>query len=434
MRIVRIVDRCYFVLLLVAMIFVYSGWFYLTTEPAYFDRHWISFAKFYSIGKIIRSKDRERLYDPPFQREQLAQFVNPDVLPPIEVVNGRAEFPTGFVEHPPHFCMVFAPFSLMKPLEALWVYSAIVLMIGVASLRWLTRSVGTLNLKQTLVLAVAGSACFPGQFALMLGQPAWLLVALLAGYMAAWFSKDDRLAGVVLALSTIKAQYPIFLAVPAFVMRKGKLILWGFLCGCVLLLLCVLVVGVQNILAYVPMISRMNTQPTFANDDVGMPSLRGVIAHFFGIPAGIKMANISLLIEATIVSAVWWFTSKKQKDMRWAFAATVLTILLFSPHLFRYDSLIMLLPVALTLSSLSLQAPSRDSMNAATYMPFMVWRYFFLTYPITSTLATLLLAPKWLTLLEFISNLLLLGLAVRLWYLSGDKPNEPSPSELAVTN
>ncbi len=408
---------------------MYGIWFYWTTEPGYFDRSWMDFGKFYSTGKIIRSADRERLYDPLFQRDQLAKFVNPDVLSRIEIVNGRAEFPTGFVEHPPHFCMFFAPFSLLGPREALWLYSAIMLIIGVASLRWLTRVIKTLNLQQTIVLAFGAAASFPGRHALIMGQPAWLLVAFLAAYMASWFSKNERLAGIVLALSTIKVQYPIFFAIPAIFMNKKKLVLWAFLCGCLLLLACVLVVGMQNVLSYVPMISRMNTQPTFANCDTSMPSLRGVIANFFGISAGIKAANPSLIFEALAVSLLWWRTSKTGRDHRWAFAATVLLVLLFSPHIFRYDSLILVLPVALTLSSLSLAPPSRESMDAATYVPFLTWRYILITYPITSTLLKLLLTFEVLGLVEFISNLFLLLLAIRLWFLSDRRHEEQLPAD-----
>ena len=248
-----------------------------------------------------------------------------------------------------------------------------------------------------------------------------LITQLPAPLTTLWLRKTERLAGVVLALLTIKPQYPIFFAIPALVTRKWQLLLWGLFAGCLLLFACILTVGFQNVVSYVPMISRMNSVAGFATSDAGMPSVRGLTCSFFGAAAGIKTGYVCAILAVLFTSWIWWRTDKGGRDPRWAFAITLISVTVFSPHIFRYDLLFLVLAAALTLDSWSLSfMRSRQNWNSpgkwTAGKSFVVWRYMLITYPVTSMLVQYGGGDvKVMALIEFCSNLLLLLLAVHLW-------------------
>jgi hypothetical protein len=386
----------------------------------FFSQQWTDFCKFYAAGQTIASPQHDRLFDPYIQRERIARIIAPTVPPPVEIINGRPLF-DGVADQPPYFLMLYAPLSSLQPRFAMLAVTALYLLTGLAGVIYLCRAARTLNTLQSIILVAAATAAGANCWAFVLGQPAWLLVGLYAACCAAWLQNRWPGAGAFLALCTIKPQYPPIVAVGAFAARKWKLIAWCALTFACLVMIAAICVGPGAILSYLPQVFGRAGSTIFSVNDKTMISVRGLFTGLLGAPVAIGLSNVLYIASLAGSGWLWWRTQKNNHDRRWALAATLIAATLFNPHSYRYDALLLVVPAALTLRSLTIYEPECSA-------PFKLWRLLLIFYPLTTLLVHLAPLPEVAkTCFTVTLHAILFGIAVTAWARSGAGNSQLNP-------
>jgi hypothetical protein len=301
------------------------------------------FLRFYSIGQILLSNQREQVYDP---NVQLAFFNR--LISPAHTDNVM------FVQHPPYLFSFFAPFATM-PLNlsyAVWLLVSVAL--GTAVIVLLLSKTGRLSRWQAIAFWIGVSVSLPAWRAHFIGQLSWHLLAIIGLYAWALTSKRDFLAGACLALSTIKVQYLPFLLLPAMAARRSKLLSSFVQAEMLLLCLAGLTVGWSNVFGYPHILLH-----TESSQDVGlypeqMVCLRALLSDL-PRPLALSLSGTACLLSVGLLFLAWSRLPKVRDvttpQFRWMLSITVIASIIFAPHVHHYDCLLLTVPAALTLKT-----------------------------------------------------------------------------------
>jgi hypothetical protein len=150
---------------------------------------------------------------------------------------GRAAAPAegemlGHFYYPLHAMLFFAPFGLLPfpTARTLWmtlleIGLAVLVLVGTRLARWKPSAL------MPAILMIFAFLWYPSVGSLLDGQFAILEAVIMIGALLAIYQRHDRLAGVLLALSTVKPQMPVLL-IPFVILwaasrRRLRLILWA---------------------------------------------------------------------------------------------------------------------------------------------------------------------------------------------------------------
>lgn len=299
------------------------------------------FVHFYQFGTIVRSPERSHAYDPETQNRLLEKIMRPGETVPISFLH----------ESVPYFGLFMTPFTLL-PIDAAQVcFNLVTLTFGCFGLMLLLKLRDDLKLwqKATIVAGIIGS--YPSIYTLSIGQATWLLAGIVSCYIYLFIKKKDILSGIFLALTTIKFQYLIFLAIPVLVARRMKLIIAAVIAELLLLLVSAQVIGWQAILSYPQYL--YNTDINLPVKAQGMMSTRAVFSMLMP-QAPATYCSLAVAVGACVILALSWklVDRSQSKESTWALMAlTIVAALVFSPHTHVYDALLLAVPAVLTLGS-----------------------------------------------------------------------------------
>jgi hypothetical protein len=294
------------------------------------------FLFYYSVGTVARQDGLDAVYNLELESAAQAEITGlPIGVQQIFLPN-----------HPPFLYPVVLLLAGMDYRTAYFCFAAFLVLVVFAGLLSLGRSIKQIGWPNAQVrLLLAGVLLFEPLFMSVLkGQDSALL--LLGGLL--WFSgmmrKNDRLAGLGLALTLIRPQIALLLAVP-FLFQKGKVFVWFCIGAAVLGLYSFLQVGWTGALDYLHILTISARGEGFGLNQDAMFNLTGLLLRL-APQLDIKFVQTlgwGLFVAALFGLCIWW---KLSKSIGTSHIALAVTLSLFAaPHLHYHDLALLVVPL-----------------------------------------------------------------------------------------
>jgi hypothetical protein len=291
------------------------------------------FLNFYVGAKIVREGNGHTLY-----RAETQQRVLQSIL-------GRRV--TEYYLHPPFETAALVPFTYLRIERAFVVWT----LVNTALLALLpllfTGCVSFVDRRP--YLGLLGFAFPPVLASLTLGQDSILVLFLVCAAYVLSLKKRDFLAGLVLAMATVKFQIVLILALLLLASRKFRLI-GGFAAGCVFLaLVSILITGGPGIIEYFRFVHWFDLHNGFGNViPASMMNWRGLLAGIGWEEHQRLYAALGsvILIALGIVSSRWIRVTKNEEL---GFSLYLAIALAASPYNYFQDASILFLSIFLVM-------------------------------------------------------------------------------------
>jgi hypothetical protein len=249
--------------------------------------------------------------------------------------------------HPPFEAAAFVPLSYLRIERAFVIWTLMnTALVGLLPLFFIGR---ISFVARRPYLGLMGFAFPPVLASLTLGQDSILMLFLICAAYALSAKKRDFLAGLVLALATVKFQIVLILALLLLVSRKYRLI-GGFVAGCAFLALAsVLVTGGPEIIEYFRFVHQVDLHNGYGNvNPASMMNWRGLLAGI-GWQDHLRIySTIGSVILITLgIVASRWIRSTENQEL--GFSLYLAIALAASPYNYFQDAAILLLPIALVM-------------------------------------------------------------------------------------
>ncbi|CAN5409394.1 hypothetical protein BH11CYA1_BH11CYA1_35380 [soil metagenome] len=325
------------------------------------------FVFFYVAGKMAISEDRFQCYEPELQKPWFQQVMGAEAAVPASIFN---------VHITPLAFPLLVPFAML-PInsgEISWLLFSLAV-AGVGGFL-LSKSTSQFNGNVCWIWLLWTLASFSSWQSLLTGQFSFLELGLVELFIWSWLTRRENLAGAFLALATLKPHYAIFLLAPA--LSSKRVVISFALCELFLLVVTASFVGIENVINYPKIVTHMDA--TMQANTATMVCLRGLLSH---LPLNQHtILSINLVCLAIAFLAIVYLSKKMKTEslqsQSWIFVLAILTALLFSPHTFFYDYVLMA-PAALFIPSWNiLEIPLKKSPS------LWLWSVILLCYPLLS--------------------------------------------------
>jgi hypothetical protein len=289
----------------------------------------VDFAELYTGGVLFR-ENRLELYNYDKQVEILKKIAAPE-----PVTDERLYL------LPPFFAPLLAPFSLLSFPTAYALQTLLNLGFLVWTLRLLTTQLQLGSLAKWLYLATFGF--LPAYYALLQGQTTFLFLLLLSLHV---LDLPKARSGLWAGLLVFK---PHLAAIPLMLLAWRRLlagIIYAVVTVTILGLVSVALVGIEGILGWIRLLWMIGG----FQEPFWMVNLRSLVYFLFAewdVP--ITAAASILLLIPVFFAHRRSESNLEQRALSWA--ATLIVMLLISPHTFIYELSLLILPGALILSA-----------------------------------------------------------------------------------
>lgn len=300
------------------------------------------FRQLYTAGYMVRTGHAAQSYDYDIEIDYQERVVGPgDPLP---------------FDHIAYEAVFFAPLSLFRFQTAYFIFFAINLgLLGLAI--WLFTPYLAVLKTWAPWMPYAVFLCFvPVSISLILGQDSILLLTLMIAAFVALNRRSEVQSGILLGLGLFKFQYVIPIALLFFVWRKWRIVLGMVLSGSALALLSLWMVGLSAARAFGRTLFDLSVglasnaaRTKYGTFPDRMPNLRGLI---YALAEHSSITQVKVAAVIVICSAIVFVMAAK---MRPSFSLAVVAATLLSYHSLIPDSVLLIIPIGLTLQS-SLQA------------------------------------------------------------------------------
>jgi hypothetical protein len=300
------------------------------------------FVEFYTIGKILNNYAPARIYD-----LRLAVGLQHATLPSMPetqmLVFGQAPF----------IAWLFRPFALLPYVWAYiaWLgFSAGLYIAGLAVL-FRTVQLNAQDRKTGFLLALSST---PFLFETWIGgQMSVVVFAIWVLFF--WCLENDRrfLAGCVLALCLFK---PTLVALPVLMLLVGRRwrVLGGFTAGGIAMaLLSAATVGLEGCRAWFAALAMNGNVVAKTGEVWNQAKDAGILAFFELLPGNQALAAVAAILVAVAavgwLGRAWWRSDGEDRPL---WAATLCFTLVVSPYSPIYDTILMVVALALVASQL----------------------------------------------------------------------------------
>ena len=301
------------------------------------------FLSFYTGGAIVRHTGFKGLYDLEILRTLQQTLVHdPEQIVPFT--------------RPPLFALVMMPFTLFSLVPAFYVWLLFQIGALISCWIWACRRFGS----DALVYC---SLYFPSAYGIMHGQDnSWMLAVVLATFLLAERGRWAA-SGSVMALGLFK--FHLFLLFPlAIALRKRWRMSIAFcLTGICEATLSFVLVGWNGIQQYY----ELERRPDLPVNPIPwtMLNVRAVLLNF-GSTAKWAVALLAFLAIVLVVAGC-------RRALLWQwFAATTAGSLLISPHVYKYDATLLLLPILLAIFQSKSKLTRISAFVLAIPLPYLV--------------------------------------------------------------
>ena len=310
-------------------------WLRMISSPA--ERTGADFVAFYTSGRIAQSHGAAKVYEPALQQAVQQELVG-FPLAPGQVL---------LYNHVPYLIPITAILVSENYVASFYRWLGLLLALSIAGVVLLT---GLFRRdawgRREIWLAAAGMLTFfPLFVSLLNGQDTAFILLGLSIFLFGMLTGKDWLAGLGLALTTVRPHVTVLLAVP-FLFRRQKVLGW-FCAGAALLgLLSLAIMGLDGMRGFLQVLlvtaggEWYGMKEPFMVNLVGLlwrvaPGLGGAIIRGIGWTVyGLTLAGLCVL----------WAHSREITEKQIGLAVT---LTLFSvPHLHYHDLALLLIPIA----------------------------------------------------------------------------------------
>jgi hypothetical protein len=259
--------------------------------------------------------------------------------------------------HPAYEALLFAPLSLLSYRPAYILFGTVNLLLLALCYVLAPRAADTriARIPRPLLFFF----CFPIFMAIAEGQDSIVFLLLICLLWRALANKNDRAAGILLALALFKLQIAFallfFLAIHLPAPRRARLLFSFAPAAVAVALVCLLITGPHGIADWFRLVGSASvashldhhTQAVIAVYPKAMPTINGLL-YVLGGHLLAPRASLGLdLVLSALVFVVTLFLSRTTRQLPAAFCAALAAALLLSPHLYLYDYVLLLFPVLL---------------------------------------------------------------------------------------
>ena len=364
----------------------------------------VDFVKLYAGAKIIAGGQGQMVYDAAIQAKWMNECAAPAHYNVLK-----------YIQYPPYDFILATPLMVLPLISSFAVWTIVTMLIGFAGMYYLRQVTGkSLTVIEACTLAFLYAGSLFSFNSIILGQTAWLMLGIVCVFFGALIQKRELLCGLAIGFSTIKPQFLLLLAPPLLIKKMWKAIAVAALLEIVLLALGIGGVGWDNVLKY-PQILAHAESDLFGRDNERMVSVRGVTSALFGGSAGFLISAGSVAIAVALLFWFWWKADNREAQFR-AISLSVLVFLIFSPHSFLYDCLILSIPTILLMRETSLSGAL-----AQRPLSSRVWNVFLLLVPVLAWVPYVCLHSEVLTSqFLLIANICLLAV----WLTRSSSPGD----------
>lgn len=336
--------------LILAMSFV--GLWLIAAHEGLFWR--ADFSAFYTGWSIVRDGRGAQLYDLSVQTAYQQR-----------VLEGRS-FSEGLLPYvnPPHVTIPFAPLAWLP--------------LSIAFVVWIGLQLGLLGYLLWLIwqctdswqtyerwLPITSILAFPPLFTtFLLGTFSLAMLVFLLQFYLTLKRGHEQPAAMWLVLATVKPQAVVLPGLMLLAARRFRAIGYVVLFGGVALVVSSLVLGLQSVTDYLNILQVISTYfGVYGLDPAKMYNLRGTLTLWLGNHQGAlinQISTLALMAAGGVTLWLWrgrWRVDEPMFDLR--FGLTILLGLLFTPHLYAHDALLLVLPALLFYSYLRHSGLSR---------------------------------------------------------------------------
>ncbi len=297
------------------------------------------FASFYTAGKIVRSGQSMRLYDPGLQWSVQQQFASkvtirlgplPYIRPPFEAL---LFLPFTYVSYP-------VAYVIWLLLKIILLFLALLVMPRFDEVRPSFRGLGV---EMLLCLAY-----FPVGFDLLHGQDSILVLLILVLGLKLWLNGANFGSGAVLALGLFKFHLLVPLIAILALRRQWRVLLGFSGVAAALFAVSVYMVRWRGILHYPKYLWSLDRLPGFGMAIArGMPNFRGLATVFLGdgaFPPAAKWTLFGITAIGVLIGTAYFQTENRRSALL-GFCFAIAVILATSYYANSYDLTLLLLPL-----------------------------------------------------------------------------------------
>jgi hypothetical protein len=302
------------------------------------------FRSFYTCGYMLRTHERQEIYD---QRKHLELA---DQLVPLAKPLNQG------MDHPAYEALLFAPISLLSYESALGLFITLNIALLCVSTSILSRLLLPLSTRWKAFSFFLAFSFFPVTYAITGGNDSIILFALLTVALALLRSRHDFNAGMITGLGLFKFQIVIPIAVIYLVWRNWRFVKGFIWSAAATGMVSTMLVGFSGLRQYVSMLMHMSVGMRteadalqFALSPRTMLNIRGICSAFLsGYLGHWGLQLLIFVLSAAVILA----TARLRPSMPLAIIAAALV----SYHLNAPDAVVLLIPIGTFLCSRSVWA------------------------------------------------------------------------------
>ena len=321
---------------LMALVVIYAMlWMKMISDSA--ERTGTDFITFYSAGRIMLSGEHANVYDPRIQVNEEEKILGFPILPTDL---------NPFV-HPPFILPILAAIAYLPYIWAFHAWAILLYILYGVSALILLRVIPQLKGRNILFLGIV--LFFPAFVSVLDGQDTALLLLGASLWLYGLLGGDDRLAGLGLALTTIRPHIALLLALP-FLFKRRR-VWWWFLLGVAFLAaISLMLVGIKGVENFLNILSISAGGVGYKINEQSMVNFLGLLRRLVpGIsPNGARLASWIVYACSIVFLCVVWRRSERIEEKHIGLA--VLVALMAAPHLHYHDMAMLLIPIACILS------------------------------------------------------------------------------------
>lgn len=323
---------------------------------------------FYAGARIAREQSPAMAYNLEQQRRYESQVVG------FEIKIGDVNL---FV-HPP-FIIPLVLLSIQRTFIAsliTWQWFMLIFLLGgVAALFFYLKDQIS---RPALFIFLAGLVLFlPAYEGLLIGQNSAILFLGACLWLVGFMTNRDWLAGMGLALMTIRPHLALPLALP-FLFKRRKIFGWFLVGAGVLGLFSLANSGMEGIQAFLRMVSVSAEGVNTTIKEKSMVNLLGLLANLFPTVRAESLrlaAWIAYLLNMAGLCLLWWRTPKLEgKHLGLALLLATFT----SPHLHFHDLVLWSLPLVVVLAAIKSQPVLVERTYFFPWLISMVFLFWFM--------------------------------------------------------
>jgi hypothetical protein len=322
---------------------------FITIQVTWYALLWVSYSStpselveadfraFYAAGSISNQYGMENVYNLDLE-QKFQEAVTGDAISRKDLLS---------YNHPPILLPILALFSRLQYQAAYSLYCLFLFTLTGISLISINKILRIKNwstpaIRFTLIASLMFEPLF---ISVLKGQDSALLLLGLVIWFTGFIKDDDRQAGLGLALTIIRPQISLFLAIP-FLFRRRKGFGWYFLGAGLLVIYSYLLVGKQGFLDYLALLKLSSVGQDYGLNLSAMFNLTGIIVRFFpgtetsALLGYLKWGFFGLALLGMIII---WIKSTEIRLPQ--IVLLVISSLFFSPHMHYHDLAALLIPL-----------------------------------------------------------------------------------------